>query len=417
MKKVIISVFFSLLMCGALAGCNRVTPPEYYPDYIEGSVTSTDADIQEEATVTVDEQPEAAVSAADVSTNASDAAVSDNLFDYGFELDGAVYSLPFAYSDFAAAGWNCKNADSDTIPSMNMTLSRLADNGKSSLYVRMVNPYNSEKVWADCRVAAISLDVFSLDESENRSFSVAKGIDFSSTEADVRAAFGEPTRVYEGTSLVTLFYEEGGSNQNCIEFSFDSADGSMYEIALTNMVAEDLPDDSQAERNEAAAAYTAPASIGDSYDSFAFILFDDIYSMPAPVSYYLEKGWEPVNFSLTDTIRGNGSAYGMQLRKNGQTITVSYENLSGSVCPVTDCFVVEFTVGGSFHGDVPVTLGGGISVGSDLQDAINAWGEPDKSESASGYTSTTFGEYGRRVVLSSDDADGRILSINIQNSK
>ncbi len=421
MKKLIASILFSVMICAALAGCGRLTPDELSPNVTQNTVIedNTKEDVIPTPTETVpeDDVPEVLPDEDSGSVTAPESAVmSDELFDYTFELDGTVYSLPFAYADLAAGGWEAKDAD-ETVPSMHFTTSSLVRSGRSYAYIMSINPYRSEKTVAECRVGGFTIDCFSFKEGEEHSFSVAKGIDFSSTEEDVRAAFGAPSREYDSDTMVALYYEEDGDAQHCVEFSFDKASGDMYSISLKNIILEELPDDSQVTANPDAAAYTAPTDLGSSYDTFAFKLYDDVFSMPAPICYYIEKGWKPVNFSADNTVNGSENGYGLELRKNGQTMTVSYSNLSKNACPASDCFVVEITVGGSFYGDIPVTLGGGITVGSSLQDAIDAWGTPDDSESASGYTTSTFGEYGSRVRLSSDDATGKILNINIQNYK
>ncbi len=407
MKKRLIFAIVFMFVLSVFAGCSKEnikTPP------VPTVVTETDVSETDNTENNTENEPEKLPE----ETVLPEVSLSDNLFDYQFELDGKVLSLPCAYSELEALGWEYKNADTDSIPSMRATLSDVVKNGKSIIMIRVLNPYKSEKLYSQCRVGTITVDDYSFKEGEVHSFTIAGGINFSSTEQDVRAAFGEPTDLYESDFMKTLTYDEFGYSDSSLKISFLAETGKMNQIKLSNIIVEEgLEDDSAVSSNEEAKNYKAPEDIGTSYDSFAFRLFDTTYSMPAPVSYYLETGWEAVNFKVDDTMSGNDFEYGLKLRRNNQVMTIACENFSGSVCPITDCFVTELKVG-KHYGEIPVVLGGDISVGSTLKDAIEAWGEPTKTSSASGYTSAEFGKYRSRVVLSVDEGTGEIITISIQ---
>lgn len=143
----------------------------------------------------------------------SNAEISDDWLDMEFLFDGIKYKIgETSYKDLKDAGWSFDLADygrpngyilnpgDKSFSTVDLNNSKYGDNYKAfCLTVGFVNNDTVAKDITECDIWSIKTDTrygFKLKDAYSE-MTIAKDIHYGSSEADVLAAFGEPTESYE----------------------------------------------------------------------------------------------------------------------------------------------------------------------------------------------------------------------------
>lgn len=91
-------------------------------------------------------------------------------------------------------------------------------------------------------------------------------------------------------------------------------------------------------------ASNAPANV-DASSMFAFTIDGDTYSLPLPVSYFLEHGWSFHDGADANEVLGTNSMTYTSLDYKGMNtyFSVSIQNFSYNACEAKDCYVTEIS--------------------------------------------------------------------------
>lgn len=143
-------------------------------------------------------------SQADSSSSENSSAAKVDILSGIIKLDGKEYTVPCAYSDFAANGWTSKNAD-ETLEARTYTLVEYLKNDSKELTVQFVNSTDSSLKYSECEIGQVEAGLDSGAEIELPGGFV---FDSSVTVDDIKAMYGEPSDTTEGDDYEVLRYED-----------------------------------------------------------------------------------------------------------------------------------------------------------------------------------------------------------------
>jgi len=115
--------------------------------------------------------------------------------------------------------------------------------------------------------------------------------------------------------------------------------------------------------------YSAPSELGNDLTSFNVEIEGNLYRLPAPVSAFLDNGWE-ITKKEVDTIAANSnSSMSITITKNNKNCTVGLINYSDEVQTVEACYVYNinskfYNILGEALCDIDPVLPGGVTIGT-----------------------------------------------------
>lgn len=136
---------------------------------------------------------------------------------------------------------------------------------------------------------------------------------------------------------------------------------------------------------EIVSSYTAPTELGDDLLAPQLEFCGDLYSLPAPVSAFLENGWELQNVEDGAYVAGRDLEF-VDMMKNNQSAHFSVYNFTQDATAIENCFVRELEVGNYDSDALTLTLSGGFTLGAKKADLIAAAEEK-------GYSCDEDGDY------------------------
>ncbi len=300
-----------------------------------------------------------------------------------FTLGGENYKLPCKWDDFLANGWELSGqyVTLDTMIGGYTSKEYGIKNGDSIVNVVFDNTSVNAKKLKDCDVSSITIkrgDIGSMNVS------LLGGITFESTKDEIVNVFGEPSSVYDEAGYMVIFYTLDKACE--VTITKDSNDENGDKITLSN-----YKEPEEAEVSKKAPAYLSdyvrPESPGDDIFSGNVVVDGDLYRMPAPVSEFLNNGWEFKE--KCDFVEGLESE-SFDLVKNGKEISVLVKNYDELATTLENCAIYRVT------GDV--VLPGNLKPGMTQQKFEDTW------EEEHGYLGDCIymGEYASYIEYSSD---------------
>ena len=352
--------------------------------------------------------------------------VSDDLYDYTFELEGVVYKLPCEYSVLKENGWTIYNASvteedylvSDTGVSVTMT-----NDSNKIIMIYLYNLSGDAKMLKDAMVGGITVGYFSDSyceyyDVENVEFSMAKGITLKSTEEDILAAFGVPNEREDGTDAVSLQYIEKQSEEegvtSAVTFEINTSEDADVNaaIAIGNIIETDAD---KTETNEAVpdylSIYTAPTEVGNDLTTGTFMLDGALYELPVPVSEFLANGWTIKQKPSYIVCNGEGE---ITVEKDGVKLTLEIINFAKYQTIAENCVVTSITVDDT--DGVDITLPGGLTFESSKADVDSVITEDfyySEGNYRYYYSFTDYSEREFSIYLYVDKETGKLQEIEI----
>ncbi len=376
----------------ALSACGKaketITDPTPTPTVTaepteEATPTPTEAPT-EAPTETPTEAPSKATAETPVSGD-----LSDDLYSFQFSLNGTVYTLPCAYSVFAENGWSIKDIEGETLEPDQYTFSQNMDNGDMFIMASLVNTNPDTLPMEKCNVGKLSVDNYQAEKGAK--LVLPKNITVGSPSDDVTAAYGEPTDKSDLGPITALTYKLDSYSSVVIEINTES--NTVDSIELENLIAKETSSSSKSSGDvpDVVKNYTAPSSVGKSWDSFDLKYADSYYHLPAPVSSFIDNGWTMVSDG-NKMLAANDSAVGVDLRKDNQVLHASIRNYADTEQPIVNCFLTSLKFS-EFDTKVSIELPKSITEKSKPADIIAAYGEPTDKDSSASFD---FYEYSNR---------------------
>lgn len=355
-------------------------------------------------------------------------ALSDTWRDYTASIDGTLYQFPLPYSEWKSKGWQTDSSVIKVAAGDWDYLTCYTD--RAELTVVVANPGMNEADINSCFVVGFSFNARIDDYKDDFSIELSNGIKlFTSTENDIKTAFGAPESRYEGTHSID------DSQYVAIDYAGDdvkdgmdlevSDDMNLYSISIVNS---NLPDigtnvgDISVDAPAINDKYVAPD--GPSTDRFDSIITigDKNYVLPVTFSEFAADGWT-LDSSVSAYIggKGNESTY---MEKDGEKIGITLNNYTGNAILPEHAYISGIDVDMNYYTGNAV-FPGGISMtddGNKIESVYGDLGEDDFSKDEySSFISYYAYKYEDTQYISisayADPSTGKITDYSYSTSK
>lgn len=316
----------------------------------------------------------------------------DKLSSFTIAIWGETYKIPMTYEEFTALGWVYKGDETTKLGAESYVENEKFEQEGNVLYVDLMNPNTENSQISQCYIAGIHVDAAAA-EGQGIYINLPGRIVFQkSTEEEVTAAYGSPIDRYEEGRSILLTYEYGMNSQ--VKFSFDEETKVMMGIDIRNFRnpegEEELENVSDAITPEVE-AYHPPEFEGVLLQDFVIRYDGAYYRLPAPVSAFLDNGWELDKDGSDEAVKSGKYGYATLL-KNKQKIYAVVYNYGTDATTIRNCFVT------TLYGDldttkIQITVAGGITLGMGEEEFLQKAAEQpyEKTEDVdNGYDIYTF---------------------------
>ena len=259
--------------------------------------------------------------------------ISDELFDYTFELDGVIYQLPMSYQNFVDSGWELIRGEDEEekLNGYSYYSVRFVRNNKT-MYVDIVNMGGHARAIKDCVIGSVTIY-----EDTAESFTMSKGITFACTTDDIEDAFGIP----DSSSSSSVTYREDDYKK--VAFNFYNGVLSGVTFYCYESIGDDITVVSE-ERPEYLADYVAPKELGTDMTVPMFELDDVVYQLPCPLSEFINNGWKIASKSVNSLGAGNHLGSAIEIKKDGVKLDVGLINFSDFEVYIENCAVYDISI-------------------------------------------------------------------------
>ena len=355
-------------------------------------------------------------------------ALSDTWRDYTASIDGTLYQFPLPYSEWKSKGWQTDSSVIKVAAGDWDYLTCYTD--RAELTVVVANPGMNEADINSCFVVGFSFNARIDDYKDDFSIELSNGIKlFTSTENDIKTAFGAPESRYEGTHSID------DSQYVAIDYAGDdvkdgmdlevSDDMNLYSISIVNS---NLPDigtnvgDISVDAPAINDKYVAPD--GPSTDRFDSIITigDKNYVLPVTFSEFAADGWT-LDSSVSAYIGGKDSE-STYMEKDGEKIGITLDNYTGNAILPEHAYISGIDVDMNYYTGNAV-FPGGISMtddGNKIESVYGDLGEDDFSKDEySSFISYYAYKYEDTQYISisayADPSTGKITDYSYSTSK
>ncbi|MBQ6887241.1 MAG: hypothetical protein IJN54_06995 [Lachnospiraceae bacterium] len=335
----------------------------------EPETTVTSETVSEDETVAETESAKEPKSDAKKTSANMPSELSDDLYSFQVSINGTVYQFPMWYSDFENLGWTYDGDNTQTLTSNQYSLSEVWEKDGFSVYTQLANLSMNTVPYSKCMISEITFDDYHLEDCDWEII-LPKGIQYGVSNADdIKAAYGEPTRDYDGDLYYNMTYEYDIYQE--IDLYVYKETNTLDKIEIRNMIELEGADNSvDPTVPDVVKNYQAPSSLGDDYYSHNVELEGNLYTLPCPVSEFIANGFT-INESNSDTEVGSDSHGWIELRYNNQTLRAMIYNYADYATVTENCFVTEVECN-DYDAKFALTLPGNIKIGSSEDDVLKA---------------------------------------------
>ncbi len=347
-----------------------------------------------------------------LATEAAAPAISDDLYAFQAVIDGVLYTFPCLYSEFEANGWTFKEKEEAETPlqaSSYGTLYMIKGGIDSRMEMRLdfVNFDIATKPANQCYIGGFSIEK-PWSDTLPTPVVMAKGIqtgDGAATRESITAAFGEASRVYEGSvsdkPYVTLTYEKDTYENIKFTLNDNKLDGVELQCLVEPKdmpkaeVSKDVPDYIK--------EYQAPTELGSDPLSMRVEFAGDLYTLPAPVSAFLANGWKVTDTRQDFVAAKDFVVSGITLMRENKSVDLMLYNFADvPVIPENAC-VSSMPPFGYTSDGYTFSLVGGIKLGSTKDEVMKVF-EPiftrsDKRDEYTTYHAYERGKYSLSISI------------------
>ena len=289
--------------------------------------------------------------------------LGDNIKSGKFAIEDTVYSLPAKVEDFEKNGWEVDEENSDEYIDQERSGHIVMKNGRSYIYLYVEN-FDSYTIKAtDATVNAVDVDY-----DFNTKFYLPADLNNEMSNDDIKDALDKNDVNYDYDDSYSYPEYQIASNDYQISITIDPDEGSVYRMQIYAII-RDSSDYEGAPKAEVETLdssdvdidYTKPEKLSDRAD---FELDGDLYTMGAPVSEFLDNGWELEEDNVvTDMQISAGDTGSALLVKGDERIQFHLVNEADGTVAVKDAVVDVITAM-----DSDFELLGDIKTGESIDD-------------------------------------------------
>ncbi|MCR5527579.1 MAG: hypothetical protein K6F39_09445 [Lachnospiraceae bacterium] len=299
-----------------------------------------------------------------------------------FAVDDAIYELPAKVSDFEKHGWELDKENSDEYIDGERYANVILKKGEKYLHLGTENYDDYTISYKDATVTSVGVD-----KSFDTVMYLPAGIDSTMDMDEVKDALEDNNVDYKDeVDDVTSYFEDYliDTKDYHVVIDFVKDDKSLLSIQVSKDI-DDTSDYEGAPEAEVETAdtedldidYTRPKKISELTD---FDLDGDLYSIGAPVSEFLDNGWEIDEDSLSDKqVEGNSTGQAT-LIKDDMSLLLSVENNNSETVDIKDAVLTSIIVRDAVNSEVWGNIKAGDStdeVKEALEDAGMEYEESD----------------------------------------
>ncbi len=348
----------------------------------------------------------------DTTEDVKNIVMSDDLFDFTFELEGVLYQLPCKYEALTQNGWTISSTgyNSDT---------KLAGNSYDSFYMSKdgrkitVYSYNSggnAKSIKECMTGGIECEAYN-----DVDFIIAKGITVKSSVEEIQTAFGVPGYSNSGSDYESMtYYAQKDSSYNSIKF-YCTNDGKYSSISMKNFIeTENDKTTTNTEKPDYLNEYKDPTDMGNDLKSAVVKIEGDLYQLPAPVSAFIDNGWKIAQQS-GDVVAGGTDS--IRVEKDDKKLDLYIVNYSEYQTTVENCAVYKVYVDN--RGGTSVSIGSeskSITIGTEKADVDALVSDEFNYYEGTYNHSYSYSEYKERdfnLSINVDKETGKVSTISV----
>lgn len=288
---------------------------------------------------------------------------------FSFSIGSYTYMVPCEMSKFVSDGWTATGSVvlNSSVKSLETETVELV-NGNNKIKVTVLNTSSTDKAVQDCTGYAVT----SVEGSADK-FNVAKGINESSTKADIIAEMGLPTDSYNKTIEYSVLK---GCN-DCLnankKITFTGSDGK-YEISVTNM------------------NVTYDNDVLEKYSSI-ITLDGSSFTLPCKLSDFTNAGWNLIAGPGTASISSQTMVSGLgtlefYVGKGDSRVTLTAYNTNYDSKSISECQIGKISV--SKNEVTSVNINGSLTLDATKDEIYNYLGNSGKVESQNGTVEITY---------------------------
>lgn len=292
--------------------------------------------------------------------------------DYSLQIDNQLYHFPMKVTDLEAMGWNLYTDYEDPLTEIDSACDKLMwfANDNYRLDFVVYNPDLSRNSYENCVIAGVLISYTDIPLEGSHIFLPGGIIYGQSTADDVLAVFTNPkyNNKLESGGIALSYQDE--DLYSGLDLMFDDNTGVLNSI---EMKAYDIPEGYESKEVDENAetitnyVYVTPTELGNDIKSATILFGGDLYTLPAPVSAFLDNGWSLENGD--ELIRGGGGEC-QDMTRNGESFQICAVNNSVDAAAVTDCYVEELSSAGLRFNDI--VLPGNIEEGMAEEELIDS---------------------------------------------
>lgn len=260
-----------------------------------------------------------------------------NIDSFQLQIQDQLYMFPMRYNEFISNGWRIDDRYEDLSGEIGSNQDELVwfanDNYRIICY--LFNPDHSEQKYENCFVAGIKVNIQT--DAEGLEIFLPGGLKLGESKKDqFVAAYGEADHAYESPTSSSLTWETENVWANVkVTFNPDGvaiAYDGRNPTAPTDYVYSDPVVIEQ--------DYQVPSALSLDIEDRIVLFAGDLYSLPAPLSAFIENGWDTTDADTT--VSGNG-ILSLNLKRNCDEFRVTVHNYSDSGCVASAAYIEKLS--------------------------------------------------------------------------
>ena len=377
-----------------LAGCMAVT----VPNAVLAAENVEEARAEAEAASAAADDAAAGNEAASADTASPDTAgtaeLGDDIYSFQLMFGEDLLKVPMTCDELISMGWQAESPeDLETVVEANSYVMGVTFiKGNNEISADILNLGINAAPAGECLVGSIGIDATGA-VYENLGGKIEPGTVMlpgniavgAATIEDIKAAYGEPSDVYENDTYTELSYEKDLYEE--VTLCVYKETGTLLEADIRNFVEPEGFDAGtvSGEIPSIVTDYQAPTALGEDLMDPVVEFMGDLYQLPAPVSAFEANGWVIQDVEEGAFAEGGGLEF-IDMMKENQSVSFSVYNFTENAVTLSNCFVQELSFATYDPEIIDMKLGGGVTLGASRED-LRAAAE------AKGYICEEDGDY------------------------
>ncbi|GLC81126.1 hypothetical protein [Lacrimispora brassicae] len=331
------------------------------------------------------DEPEEAAESVSAGSKPDFGKLSDDLYSYQIQVNDDVYQLPMTFDQFTTFGWQYDGDASQTMLAGSYSTSFKFKLGKMQCYAGIANFDVNTRPYSECYITSLKFETSMLKDAGDVTVTLPGGVSLGGNYDEAVTLYGTPGYEYDNeTSRRTVTYSMSTRQEIKIGSVFQNRE-IIGDIEVENMtkpegfvggeVSGDVP--------EIVAKYKEPSKMSEKFEDFIVNFGGNLYQLPAPVSVFMENGWNIVKDASKETIPG-GSASWVTLMKDNQAHKMLVSNYDENATSIENGFVTHL-VSDVYDKKTPIFTARELTVGMTYEELKSALADVDyeKDESSS----------------------------------